>query len=634
MEPFNNEAIISELSIFRIGEVISISGREVKIAVDKEKNLPHIFFYGQLIKNVSVGSYLKILNGFDMLIAKIETEFINQDNSQEAVNYEEQGHHIKRVLCTSLIGYMTTSGFVKGVKTLPLVGNEAYILNTKEFSSIHRFVQNDDELTIRLGTLSTDSQIIVSLGVQNLFSNHVGIFGNTGSGKSYTLAQIYHRLFELFRGNDNFKANSRFLFIDFNGEYSGDSVMTEGKKVYKLSTYTPINKIPMSQDSVMDLDTLCIFASATEKTQRPFISRALNLYHWLRDKGGNKDEMQNIFRAMLCKNIKAIFTMEDKSKVEPLLEYIVSIVPPKYDVDGFGVDLRKSVSYHETHKYYYLPGDRESAYKRKLSDRDLEGNKNGEFVERTHYYTQALEYQIPDDFIRFFIDILYLQLVQDVKNSRAQNDHIHPAIEKLKSMVRNISMVLDFKEDVDFWDKSNIVVVDLRMANQDTKKMIPLLLCHSAYKQHTQNKDKATPYLNIVIDEAHNILSYQSTRESESWKDYRLEVFEEIIKEGRKFGVFMTIASQRPSDISSTIVSQLHNYFIHRLVNDEDLTKVAKTISYLDRISQESLPILPTGSCVVAGQVVEMPLIIQIDKMNDRHKPDNETLKLLDYWKA
>lgn len=77
MEPFNNEAIISELSIFRIGEVISISGREVKIAVDKEKNLPHIFFYGQLIKNVSVGSYLKILNGFDMLIAKIETEFIN-----------------------------------------------------------------------------------------------------------------------------------------------------------------------------------------------------------------------------------------------------------------------------------------------------------------------------------------------------------------------------------------------------------------------------------------------------------------------------------------------------------------------------------------------------------------------------
>ena len=62
--------------------------------------------------------------------------------------------------------------------------------------------------------------------------------------------------------------------------------------------------------------------------------------------------------------------------------------------------------------------------------------------------------------------------------------------------------------------------------------------------------------LNIIIDEAHNILSYASQRESETWKDYRLETFEEIIKEGRKFGVFLTIASQRPSDISSTIISQ------------------------------------------------------------------------------
>ncbi len=90
MEPFNNEAIISELSIFRIGEVISISGREVKIAVDKEKNLPHIFFYGQLIKNVSVGSYLKILNGFDMLIAKIETEFINHVESTSKCKISER----------------------------------------------------------------------------------------------------------------------------------------------------------------------------------------------------------------------------------------------------------------------------------------------------------------------------------------------------------------------------------------------------------------------------------------------------------------------------------------------------------------------------------------------------------------
>lgn len=84
--------------------------------------------------------------------------------------------------------------------------------------------------------------------------------------------------------------------------------------------------------------------------------------------------------------------------------------------------------------------------------------------------------------------------------------------------------------------------------------------------------------MNIIVDEAHNILSRDSDRESERWKDYRLETFEEIIKEGRKFGVFLTIASQRPSDISSTIISQLHNYFLHRLINNNDIFAVKNNL--------------------------------------------------------
>lgn len=632
MDNLDYDMLISEQSIFRIGEVVSVSGREVRIAIDKEKNLPHLFFQGQLIKNVSVGSYVKILNGFDVLIAKIEVEYIEREREEDRSNYSQQGSQVKRLLTASLIGYMSACKFVKGVKKLPLVGNDAYILNPTEFDTIHRFADDSNDKVIRIGSLSSDDRIVVSLSIQKLFSSHIGIFGNTGSGKSYTLAQLYSRLFDAFAGNKNFATNSRFLFIDFNGEYSGINVMTDQKKSYRLSTNIPKDKIPMRKESVMDLDTLCIFASATEKTQRPFISRALNLYSWIETKSKDEDERRQVFVNYLCKTIKSIFFMEDKSKVEPLLEYLSIILPPLIDEDGFIKELRESVSYHETLKYYYLTEDKGAPYQRNLSNRNLQDNKNGELIEKTTYYMQAINYNMPPDFITFFIHLLYLQLIVDVKNSRAQNDHIHPAIQKLRSMVNNISKVFDFSGKGDLWDGKNIVVVDLRYTNQDTKKMIPLLLCHSAYKNHTQNENPDSPYLNIIIDEAHNILSYQSTRESDSWKDYRLEVFEEIIKEGRKFGVFMTIASQRPSDISSTIVSQLHNYFIHRLVNEEDLSKVAKTISYLDKVSQESLPILATGSCVIAGQVAEMPIIVQIDKMEDKKKPENETINLLDHW--
>jgi len=76
----------------------------------------------------------------------------------------------------------------------------------------------------------------------------------------------------------------------------------------------------------------------------------------------------------------------------------------------------------------------------------------------------------------------------------------------------------------------------------------------------------------------------------------------------------------------------LHNYFIHRLVNDEDINKVGQTISFLDRVSKESLPILSTGVCVIAGQLVEMPIVVQISKIEDKYKPNNETIDIVSKW--
>ena len=155
-------------------------------------------------------------------------------------------------------------------------------------------------------------------------------------------------------------------------------------------------------------------------------------------------------------------------------------------------------------------------------------------------------------------------------------------------------------------------------------------------KKEFKEQDKKNgqeKYLNIIIDEAHNILSSVSERESETWKDYRLETFEEIIKEGRKFGVFLTIASQRPYDISATIISQLHNFFLHRLINNNDINAIERTVSYLDRLSFETLPILPTGTCILAGLSAQVPVMIDVSEIDKKYEPDNKTMKLIDNWK-
>lgn len=612
-------------SVFKIGVVYSVDGRTVKVRVDKNKNSSHLIYKGTLIKNVSVGSYVKILKGFIPIIGKVESEYIVEDKKPSDSTYADAANNIGRSLIVKLIGFLEEGHYYRGVNELPLIDNECFLLTETEFDKIHSFGGSEDEY-IRIGTLSNDPLVPIKLGVGRLFSSHIGIFGNTGSGKSYTLSKLYRQLFVHYAGNQKFKDNSRFLFFDFNGEYSKDNAIIAEKKVYKLSTRRDAgadNKIPLEANDLLDLNLLCIFASATEKTQRPFIRRSIDLYESINrddDVVQNETRFKNFLKAV----IRRVLIMSDNVKGDLLINYIEAILPKNRDPQS-GADrgLRMDFWFHSQSKCYYT-NNAQGGY--------IYFNANPVQIERLLIYRQVDLYHFENNILKNFIDVMYLRLIYDVLDNRAVNEHIAPALHKLNSAKNDIEKVLTFADGANMWDGNNVVVIDLSDVNIDTKKRIPLLISNKLYNEH-KKQGRNQGHLNIIVDEAHNILSYQSTRESEEWKDYRLEVFEEIIKEGRKFGVFMTIASQRPSDISSTIISQLHNYFIHRLVNQHDIEQVNNTISYLDKVSVESLPILSTGVCVVAGQLADMPVVVKIDRIEEENKPDNETLDVVKLWK-
>ena len=228
---------------------------------------------------------------------------------------------------------------------------------------------------------------------------------------------------------------------------------------------------------------------------------------------------------------------------------------------------------------------------------------------------------------QFYI-FLHLQLIDDLLTYKVQNDHIYPLINRFKAKQTSITRTFEIVDNPDFWKNFNCVVINLHDANLDMKKTLPLLIAKSLYDEHKKEQNKKS--LNIIIDEAHNILSKTSFRETEDWKDYRLETFEEIIKEGRKFGVFLTISSQRPNDISETIISQAHNYFIHQLINERDLRTIGNAVSYIDKITEEAIPTLPVGTCVFSGIATPMPLKIKIEELSEANKPDSKTLKFKD----
>lgn len=613
----NNIAdIILKNSIFRIGKVFSVDGREIKIKIDKKKNLSHLIYKGTLIKNVSVGSYLKVVKGFTKIIVKVDGEYIKEDYVA-ANNYTSNEELIERIVKVQLLGFIENGKYSKGIKELPLIDNECLLLDDEEFNLIHQFAGADD-VTISIGNLALDERQEIMLGVNSLFSSHIGIFGNTGSGKSYTLAKLYRQLFLKFRDQKAFNDNAHFLIFDFNGEYSDDNVIVEDKKVYKLSTKTPEggNKIPIHIDDLLTPEIFHILASASEKTQQPFIDRTLKLYSKIMK---SPDSLQ-FFKNSLKKQVESTLKMTDGQKAYLLIDYIEQILPPNIDDDGIDIGIKSDFKWHAKQSTFYSG--------------DNYFNNNSGYIKELIIYKHCESFGFTNEFLKDIISFMYMQLIYDILGNRALNEHIAPAINKLKSFQKDfqkVFTVINSKQDI--FDDRFICVIDMNDLNTKMKKITPMLLSYKLYSEHRGHKQgQASKYLNIIIDEAHNILSHDSQRESDAWKDFRLETFEEIIKEGRKFGVFLTIASQRPSDISGTIISQLHNFIIHRLVNNKDLEMIEKNISYLDRLTVESLPILSTGTCVLSGVMAQMPILIKVAPIEDKHKPHNETIRLIDSW--
>ena len=633
--------------ILRVGRVKSVQGRRINILVDKRKNSSHIFLNGDVLKNIGVGSYIKIAKGFSEVIGKIEGESLEDDQSIKRKEYFHSSDNIKRELIVTLVGFIENNKFYQGIKELPLIDNECYLLQRTEFDVIHKFIKDGEENdAIRIGVLANETGVPIELGIDNLFASHIGIFGNTGSGKSYTLAKLYHELLKKYKSNVNFKENAKFILIDFNGEYvdpkpnEGDGapdiiVESDFKSEYRLSTdfrssENSFNKFPISKSILGDLNFWTILLKATEQTQRPFIHNALN-NNYLE----NNLQSEDGIRSILKKNIKSFLT-EGKFNQDDKLHI-------SYLDDINNADEGRSIKGLDDLKRFYLKNLKSFITNRAITNTNINSSlSSNDQVDQ--FIEENIDKKI-DELVSVSIDniddltLVHLKLTlnyyHSVYNGFVIKEHISPLMGRLSSKIKEISKVFEFSTSKT--DSNLLTVISLKDVNVEMKKVIPLIVVKEFYEKHKKENVERKKYLNIIVDEAHNILSSTSNRESETWKDYRLETFEEIIKEGRKFGVFLTIASQRPFDISTTIISQLHNYFLHRLINNKDIEAIEKTVSYLDKISFESIPILPQGTCVLAGLAAQLPILVKIDELKEKdgvkYTPYNETIKLSKHWK-
>jgi len=586
----------------RVGEVIAVHGTKIVLKIDEQSSKETLFYDGDKYKGVSIREYLSIQRGFRDIICMVEGEFLDESRTEL---FDGKQTFVRKVEARP-IGYFDRTGFNQGIKFLPMIQDAAHLLSEERIRSIFDREADGD---FKIGQMLKE-EIAVGLPWKRLFNSHIGIFGNTGSGKSNTLAKLYTVLFD--QKLPVITGKSRFIILDFNGEYGGEQLTTAANKtLYQLSTLTspdqndPTSRFPLAPDEFWELETMALLFQATTNTQRPFLSRVINGKQRF---GENPASLANYAKAKFRQSFCA-------GEVKPATLDLMRTVAKRMGNQPLQ-DLLAEITLYRNGRFNY---------------RGAFIDPNGtQYAVHIAPSVETLDAQGLDEFDELVLRV-NLQLMSDLNAGYVQFEYIQPLLKRVESSLASLRKVLTISRVPSA--EQLLTVISMRRCNNELKKILPLLFAKHYYNSHktvVANPPDCT--IHLIIDEAHNILSDQSARESETWKDYRLEQFEEIIKEGRKFGMFITIASQRPADISSTIVSQIHNFFIHRLVNDRDLYLIDNTISTLDPLSRSHIPSLPQGCCVVTGTAFELPMLIQVDRLLGNKQPASEDVDLERLW--
>ncbi|MCU1579733.1 MAG: ATP-binding protein [Rhodoglobus sp.] len=632
------ESITSILRIedaLRVGLVVEVSGRTVRVQVDSQKNSTHFTYQGKVIRGVAVGTYLRLLRGPLEIVGRVEGESITENRASQTRASDGNGSAaittVRRILTIAVIGKFDAEGhFVGGVAELPLISNPAYLLPSREAESLFAFVE-EDEPSIELGVLldNPDERLVVSL--DKLVASHIGVFGNTGSGKSNTLASILAKIARRYAKSKKFRRRARFVILDFNGEYLArpdlgrSPIIDDPVLKVDFDLANPVaqrNRIVLPISAMDDSEFWAVLLEATQKTQLPLIRRTIRnarLRQAVMSEAGLREAVIDIIMEM---------TQDYNSSVErnspvALIESIQAVFSETLDQEEFdevAEFLRARVVLNTTTQGFYISEAGGSVWSTSPRFRTLIEEALG---------TATLPAEALSA-VQMFHLRLVLQYHLEIARGYANREYLAPLMKRLETRLPDLETVLEFSDDPQ--QAAAFTVISMRSLSAELQRVVGILVTKNAYESQRNSPTSAGTYLALVIDEAHNILSRQSANETDQWRDYRLAIFENYIKEGRKFGAFLFISSQRPYDISPTILSQLHNFFLHRLVNARDIEAVEQLIPYLDRVSFEQIPLLPTGVCVVTGLLVERPVLATVALLPKRLRPVSETLRPSKRW--
>ena len=509
----------------------------------------------------------------------------------------------------SFLGEFINGKYYSGIIRRPTLNAKVRIINSSELAEL---VGGNDSHSMVLGISPFYNNYPIKVNIDEMFSNHIAIFGNTGSGKTYGVSRIVQNLFYM---KDKIPFNSNIFIFNNTSEY--DSAFKDINKVnanYNYKLYTTDKGDPNGYRIliplwIMDVDDYANLLDVTDYFQISIIEKMLSYVSIFARNDENSTKYKNHLIAKAI--IAVLYSNQVASKIRDQIFNILT------DCNTKELSLDTEV-----------PGIGYTREFRKCFDLD----KNGDFVERvlvTKYVQSFIDNDTvwSEDYVPIFFNLDMLEvalnftlisegfLLSDKSYSEAiaLKVKLHAIKSSYKKEFFEVNSFINAQQFVNSLiytkDNKRAQIINFVLEDVDDRfaKSIIKIISRILFKFSKALNPRGSMPIHLMYEEAHRYIQKDLDNEILGYN-----IFERIAKEGRKFGFVMDLITQRPTELSETVLSQCSNFIIFKINHPTDLDYIRKMVPNISADVIEKQKSLQSGTCVAFGRMMKIPMIVKM----------------------
>ena len=527
-----------------------------------------------------------------------------------------------------LIGEINGPRFIPGVLVKPSIGNVCFVATDEEVRLIISGDQNNFMKRVLIGNMPLYNNTPAYVQTNAFFSNHFAIFGNTGSGKSCGVARLFQNI---FFNNTQTPRNACIFIFDAYGEYES-ALSVQNSQVFFKRYSTNVRENPNTLIKLplwlLDIDDFALLLEADDPTQLPIIEKALRLVTVF----SGSDEETKIYKNDII--AKAILEVLYSGGAASQIHDQIFAILTSFNTEDLNLETPIVQPGYTRSLRQCLIIDKEG----KIGEMQLVT----EFIKK--FINPDLKLELPDGTIPFTLENLreafdFALISEGILKSDKLYDKANVLKVRLDSLIKG-EYAQYFKMDR-YVDKNTFIkdlitasngaraqIININISYLDDRlaKTICKIYAKLLFDFTSKLQQRGSFPVHLILEEAHRYVQQDSDS-----KVLGYNIFDRIAKEGRKYGVILGLISQRPSEMSETVLSQCSNFLIFKMQHPKDVSFIRQMVPFITDEIVEKMKGLQPGTCVVFGSAFKLPTIVKMEMPYPQPKSQNVDVSRLWY---